>query len=234
MRYFLKYRKFRKRIFQKRLLLVLIIGCVFNLFLAEATGEDKKPGQIEFTFSKKKHATKKKAAQFSGSRLETKYTVVQYRSSKALNKFNRKIDYSPGGINLGGLFSSANPQDLPGKVKHKIDALYERVQDILDMRKRSEKKLIIDLYNNKKDLDKKYKELYGGSLRVRAWYVFEMNTIFIHSNDVHEGMLAHEMAHSIIDHFLTVRPPRASAEILAAYVDTHLFRRTKTYSKIHQ
>jgi hypothetical protein len=40
--------------------------------------------------------------------------------------------------------------------------------------------------------------------------------------DLHEGMLAHEMAHCIIDYFLLVRPPVASAEILARYVDEHL------------
>jgi hypothetical protein len=40
---------------------------------------------------------------------------------------------------------------------------------------------------------------------------------------MHEGILAHEMAHAIIDQFLTVRPPSATAEILARYVDGHLF-----------
>ncbi len=119
---------------------------------------------------------------------------------------------------------------MKSKIKYKIDGLYERVQDILDMRKRSKKKLIIDLYDSKKEMGKTYAKLYGGKLRVRSWYVFQLNTIFVNTNDVHEGMLAHEMAHSIIDHFLTVRPPRASAEILAVYVDTHLFRKTRKYN----
>jgi hypothetical protein len=30
------------------------------------------------------------------------------------------------------------------------------------------------------------------------------------------------MAHSIIDNYLLVRPPKATAEILARYVDSHL------------
>ena len=42
--------------------------------------------------------------------------------------------------------------------------------------------------------------------------------------DVHAGMLAHELAHAIIDHYLTVRPPAQTAEILARYVDSHLDR----------
>jgi hypothetical protein len=35
-------------------------------------------------------------------------------------------------------------------------------------------------------------------------------------------MLAHEMAHCVIDHYLLIRPPMATAEILARYVDSHL------------
>ncbi|MFC1867599.1 hypothetical protein ACFL0H_05635 [Thermodesulfobacteriota bacterium] len=48
--------------------------------------------------------------------------------------------------------------------------------------------------------------------------------MYITIEDLHEGMLAHEIAHSIIDHYLTVRPPSESAEILARYVDSHLHK----------
>ena len=210
--------------------LIFLGTCIFFYMLPKAGAADKKAGQIKFTFVKKKSGKKKGPTHFSGNRLETKYTFVQYRSPKGFKKFNRKIDYSPAGTSLGKLFSSSKGVDTKSKVKFKIDALYERVQEILDMRKRSKKKLIIDLYDNKRKMGKTYEKLYGGKLVVRAWYVFELNTIFVNANDVNEGMLAHEMAHSIIDHFLTVRPPRASAEILAVYVDTHLFRRTKKYN----
>jgi len=62
----------------------------------------------------------------------------------------------------------------------------------------------------------------SGNLRVRAWYIYERNTIYLNVRDVNEGIVAHEMAHAIIDHYLLVRPPRATAEILARYVDEHL------------
>jgi hypothetical protein len=45
----------------------------------------------------------------------------------------------------------------------------------------------------------------------------------VNADDLTEGILAHEMAHSIIDHFLVIRPPKAATEILARYVDRHLF-----------
>lgn len=226
---FLKDFMVPKRIVQN-IGLIFLGACIFFYMVPKAVAADTKAGHIKFTFVKKKSGKKKGPIHFSGNRLETKYTAIQYRSSKAFKKFNRKIDYSPGGTSLRGLFSSSKGVDTKSKVKFKIDALYERVQEILDMRKRSKKKLIIDIYDNKREMGKTYKKLYGGKLVVRAWYVFELNTIFVNANDVNEGMLAHEMAHSIINHFLTVRPPRASAEILAVYVDTHLFRRTKKYN----
>ena len=57
-----------------------------------------------------------------------------------------------------------------------------------------------------------------------AWYLYQYHSIYINLEDLHEGILAHEMAHSIIDHYLIIRPPGATAEILARYVDSHLFR----------
>ncbi len=103
----------------------------------------------------------------------------------------------------------------------KTDAIFERVQEILDMRKKNEK-VIINLYPDKKTIETAYAEFYGQECRFRAWYEYKTNTISLNINDCHEGMLAHELAHSIIDHFLKVRPPKNTAEILARYVDTHL------------
>ncbi|MCP3933600.1 MAG: hypothetical protein GY705_31420 [Bacteroidetes bacterium] len=46
--------------------------------------------------------------------------------------------------------------------------------------------------------------------------------MFIQLDDVHSGMIAHELAHAIIDHYLIIPPPKETAEILARYVDTHM------------
>ena len=84
-------------------------------------------------------------------------------------------------------------------------------------------KVIINLYTDKKELDTAYFELYRAPCQFRSWYTFKLNTIYVNVDDVHEEILAHEMAHSIIDHYLLVRPPAAAAEILAGYVHTHLY-----------
>jgi len=160
--------------------------------------------------------------------LETKYTEIRYQSLKDLKKFNKKIDYSPGGGGLSELFSNSDPKNLREKVKKKLDSVFLRVQKILGMRKKMNKIKIV-IYPNKKKLHFAYKKIYKTSFRSykasslpRAWYIFEFNTIYLNVRDTHEGMLAHEMAHAIIDHYLKVRPPKATAEILARYVDKHL------------
>ncbi|MBU1196823.1 MAG: hypothetical protein KKE62_15255 [Proteobacteria bacterium] len=82
----------------------------------------------------------------------------------------------------------------------------------------------IHLYSNSAALKKAYEKIYSAECHLRAWYRFNNNTIYLNVQDLHVGILAHELAHAIIDHFLTVRPPGQTAEILARYVDTHIER----------
>ena len=154
--------------------------------------------------------------------LETKHTIIRYHAKKDLEKFNSMIDYSPASMGLKGLFSKQDSDDLSDKIKKKVDAVYERVQEILDMRKLTDK-VKVDIYHDKKELHAAYYEVFQKKSQLRAWYIYKSNTIYINANDMHEGILAHEMAHAIIDQFLSVRPPPATAEILARYVDGHLF-----------
>lgn len=155
--------------------------------------------------------------------METKYTIICFLKVEDLDSFSSSIDFDPKSWELNQLFSDKSPDTIHEEISAKIDNLYERVQEILDMRKKSTK-VFINIYPDRKALDQAYYEIYQSENNIRAWYIFESNTIYININDVHEGMLAHEMAHSIIDHFLLVRPPAASAEILARFVDAHIHR----------
>ena len=153
--------------------------------------------------------------------IETKYTIIHYQSLEVLKKFNDKVSYGQEGWSLRRLFSTPSSDEVIDRIAKKLDILFERVQEILDMRKKM-KKVIINVYDNKKQLHDAYSRIYKKSCRIRAWYRYGNNTIYINVDDLHEGMLAHELAHAIIDHYLLIRPPAASAEILARYVDTHL------------
>jgi hypothetical protein len=58
------------------------------------------------------------------------------------------------------LFSSSDGDDLQENVKNEVDALYRRVQQILDMRKKM-KKVTIRIHRNSKEIKQAYTKTYG-------------------------------------------------------------------------
>jgi hypothetical protein len=159
----------------------------------------------------------------SWKNLKTKYVTLKYKTEEDLKAFNRNIKFSPeiSASGLNQLFSEAESVDFKDELKKKIDSIFKRVQEILDMRKQVDV-IKVNIYHNKKNLHEAFFKIYKKKTSLRGWYIFEYNTIYMSIDDMHAGMLAHEMAHSIIDHYLSVRPPSATAEILARYVDSHL------------
>jgi len=153
--------------------------------------------------------------------VETKYTLILYRAPEDLAKFDRQLKFGPSSRGLKSLFSQQSADNLADKVAGKVDALFERVQEILEMR-RTMKKPSIFVHAGREELHAAYRQLYNRPCKIRAWYQYSTNGVYLNANDLHEGMLAHELAHAIIDHYLLVRPPAATAEILARYVDSHL------------
>lgn len=171
--------------------------------------------------------------------LKTKYLTVTYENIEDLNLFDEKIDFSADANSFSSFLSAHQPSGtklrgtkiertaLENKVIQKMDALVEKVQLILDMRKPMN--VIVKLYPNKTALQGAYFNIYKKKREFRAWYIFEYNTIYLNVQDLFAEMLAHEIAHAIIDNYLSVKPPRATAEILARYVGKHLNKKAKVY-----
>nr|MBF0223689.1 hypothetical protein [Desulfobulbaceae bacterium] len=153
--------------------------------------------------------------------LETHYTRVFFQTESDVRIFNEKIHFKRAAAGLSTFFSAKKGSGAAGELALKMDGLFGRVQEILDMRKAMEK-VSIKVYSDKSKLQAAYNKFHSGQCRIRAWYVFEENSVYVSAADVNAGMLGHELAHAIIDHFLQVKPPKATAEILARYVDRHI------------
>lgn len=160
-------------------------------------------------------------------RVVTKHVLFYFNSAEDMVDFSGSIDY-PSEVKIGGIFSSPTTEEVKKHLIDKVDRLFKKAQMILDMRKRMPK-VKIKVFSNSEQLEKKYVRLYKTKGSPRGWYTFKINTVFLNVEDVHEGMLAHELGHAIIDNYLKVRPPRATAEILAKYVDKNLFEAVKKY-----
>ncbi len=142
--------------------------------------------------------------------------VIFYQDAEDLVDFNSMIKYPAHTV------KQPNISKAPARiVADKVDVIFERAQDILGMHG-FVNQIKIRLYKDKGQLEKVYYDIYKAKSNVRAWYTHKELTVYIQLEDLHEGMLAHELAHAVIDHFLMVPPPIETAEILARYVDSKL------------
>lgn len=153
--------------------------------------------------------------------IRTKFTTIRYRSHDDLIKFHTDINYGPQEWNISLVLNSISESELQEIVSRKVDAVFLKACEILDMKKHFPS-VNIFLYQDSSSLKRAYENIYPNKCRLRAWYRFKTNAAYFNVQDIHAGMLAHELAHAIIDHYLSVRPPRQTAEILARYVDSHL------------
>lgn len=153
--------------------------------------------------------------------IETENAVIYFQSMDDLRIFNSRIDFQFQKPNLINPAVVTQLSNTTAEVAEKTDAIFRRSRNILEMHGFMNK-IKIKVFKNKNQLNDAFYSFYNTEGNARAWYTHEKLTICVQLNDLHAGMLAHEVAHAIIDHYLIIPPPNGTAEILARYVDTHL------------
>lgn len=151
------------------------------------------------------------------SELRTQYTTITYDKEEQLRKFNR-------GVSLGSLsYLLRNKRSITSddEVRNKVDVLVERVEAILDMFPRDLKFKIV-LLSTDTDVQRVYKNKYGAAVDYISFYSPREKTVYISVDDIRIGVLAHEMAHVILDFYFGVSPPVKIHEVLAQFVESHL------------
>ncbi len=145
----------------------------------------------------------------------TKYVTIQYSDEKELNGFARKIK----GLGFFGFFKKKKDSKA---LTNSIDEIVEKVQEILDMHP-PRLKFKIFLYPSYKDLEKEYRKFSLSGETPIAFYSTKKRAIFTSIEDISDRILAHEIAHAVISIYMPVSTPRKMQEILAQYVDVHLW-----------
>jgi len=153
--------------------------------------------------------------------IHTKNTMICFQSMDDLRRLNAGINYDPDcHKNEKAVDPNLSP-NLADTIAKKIDTLFARSQEILEMQGFINK-ISVKIFNDKQQFNHAFFTLYKKECTERAWYTHEKLTVYIQLDDFHEGMLAHEFAHAIINQYMIVPLPGKTAEILARYVDTHL------------
>ncbi len=151
----------------------------------------------------------------------SRFCTVFYEEGVNLKIVNRRVSlrfsdfYNPRRYRKKGDLST---EEI---LSEKFDSIFSRVEDILDMYP-SKIQVSINIYKTKYGLDAAYEEIFNEPNQAVSFYIYKTNTIYTTERAINEGILAHEMAHCIIDNYFVILPPRKIQEMLAVYADVHL------------
>jgi len=151
-------------------------------------------------------------------RVDSRYCTIWVDPSLEAKKLNQKVKtwmIRPQAVRV-------QKADTPeGQLAAKCDTIFRKAQELLDMYPPGVH-VAVKIANSHTQIRDVHAAQYGYGTEAVAFYVFENNTIYATAKEFSTSVLAHEMAHCIIDHYFGVRPPRKIEEMLAMYVDAHL------------
>ena len=153
-----------------------------------------------------------------GLELKTWNASVIYEKEDLLRKFNRNV-------RLGSLSYAARDRTsitVEDEVRNKVDVVLERVKVVLAMFPKNLNFTII-LLPSDTDVQKVYTGKFGKKVNFISFYSPRDKIVYISVDDVRLGVLAHELAHVVIDFYYYENPtPVKIHEILAQFVESHL------------
>lgn len=157
------------------------------------------------------------AAASSGYELKTQYATVIYEHEDHLRQFNDRVSLG----SLSYLVRGRKSVTTEDEVRNKMDVIVERVEAVLDMFP-LELRFKVVLLPSDADVQRAYRNRYGKNVDYIAFYSRREKTVFISLSDARIGVLAHEMAHMVLDHYYRTPTPMKIEEVLAQFVETHL------------
>jgi len=149
--------------------------------------------------------------------IDTKNFTVYHEEGVDLNSVARRLRRK---IFFFGRVPSYD-ESAEKNVSCRLDSLFGRAREILDMYPEIPK-IKIKIFNDEDNLYREYRKLIGSSGWAKAFYVHFYRTIFTSKDTITDSVMAHEMAHAIIDHYYKYTPPPQVGEALASYVDMHI------------
>lgn len=147
--------------------------------------------------------------------ISTYYATIYYPENRLLIEFAEKIKRQSSVLN-------PDVAKAEKSVKEDLDRIVFRVKTLLDMYPVNFR-FTIRIYRDYESLKVAYREsgLIGSS--PIAFYSSSTETIYLTVEKLNGGILAHEIAHAVINTYFDTPPPAKMQEILSQYVDKHIW-----------
>lgn len=115
-----------------------------------------------------------------------------------------------------------NPEKNPMLTKTRVDKIVEKVKAILDMHP-PDLNFSIYLYQSYREIEDTYRSMGILGKAPISFYAHRTKAIYVSIENITDKILAHEIAHAVIIFYFGTPPPAKMQEILAQYVDKHLW-----------
>ena len=149
--------------------------------------------------------------------IESRHFTVYYRPGADLDRMARRLKKKMSYFGTSGAYGGTAGENIAGR----MDALLARAKEVLDMYPKMPR-LNIRIFGTREELGGEYRKIFGETKNHRSFYIHKQKTIYTSEADISDSVIAHEMAHAIIDHYFAVIPSGKASEVLASYVDLHL------------
>jgi hypothetical protein len=150
----------------------------------------------------------------SAGELKTHYASIEYGQQAEMMKFGAKV---ADGAGTGGKGHAAVCEEFA----HLFDNRVEKVETVLHLFP-EDLQFSVVLVASADDVQKIYKDRYGGDVHYVAFYAPDKKTIYISVADARPGILVHELTHAILDQYFLIPPSAVVQEILAEFVELHM------------
>ena len=159
---------------------------------------------------------------FLRDQLKSRHVLLRFRDANDLDTLDWKLQLSPAVAGVRYLQAINRSQKVQQRLRNKLDALFERVQVLLDMRKPMDK-IIVEVYSDRDELKAaRNVSILTDSAKETGFYDNERRIIGISLSSVTTQVLGYHIALAVIDGNVSVRQPRKVANIMAMYVDQSL------------
>ena len=151
-----------------------------------------------------------------GGTIATGYAKIVSESSDVLRLFNKRIKVG----SLSSLLKRRSEADLSveGQISEKVDIIVERVKMILEMYPKNFS-VQLNVLPDVRSVRAAYRKRYYRDVEFVAFYSPMEKAIYIAADEAKAVILAHEMAHAVIDEYFGVAAPAKIHELLAQYVE---------------
>ena len=149
---------------------------------------------------------------------KSRYATLSYADKEVLREFNDNLRLNR---KLSHSMRKKNVVTVADEVLAKADIIIEKVQVVLDMFP-DKYHLRLVILPDSSDVARVFKQRYGKKVNHIAYYSLSEKTIYISADDTNLRVLAHEIGHSVVDHFFKVRPPYNIHELMAQFAEKHV------------